>query len=100
MFQLYRDLIGERRGSPALRRGSYRSLPAPRGVFAYLREDSDERRLVLLNFGERTVKVPVSRVPPGGSGLRIRLSTDPARDPGAVGKTVELGPDEGVLIEA
>jgi alpha-glucosidase len=100
MFQLYRDLIGERRGSPALRRGSYRSLPAPRGVFAYLREESDERRLVLLNFAHRTVKVPVSRVLPGGSGLRIRLSTDLARDPGAIGQTVELGPDEGVLIEA
>jgi alpha-glucosidase len=101
MFQLYRGLIRERRGSAALRRGSYRSLSAPRSVFAYLREEADERRLVLLNFANRPVKVAVNRVLPdaGGLRLRLRLSTDPARDSAAIGDAVELGPDEGVLLE-
>ena len=98
MFQLYRGLIRERRGSSALRRGSYRSLPAPRNVFAYLREDADERRLVLLNFAERPIRVDLGRVI-GGS-ARVIMSTDPARSPGSVGKRVVLRPDEGMLLEA
>jgi alpha-glucosidase len=94
MFELYRRLIAERRSSPALRRGSYQSVPSPKSVFAYLREADGERRLVALNFSSRRAPVAI----PGGAG-RVRLSTDPARAAAAVADVIELGPDEGVLID-
>jgi alpha-glucosidase len=54
MLSLYRDLIRARRSSAALRRGSYRSIDAGPGIFAYLRETDGERVLVAANFsGER-----------------------------------------------
>jgi alpha-glucosidase len=101
MFQLYRGLIRERRGSAALRRGSYRALPAPRDVFAYLREAGDERRLVLLNFADRTVRVDLARLlaEEAGASARMIMSTNPNRSPGPLGKRVTLGPDEGMLLE-
>ncbi|HEV8490444.1 MAG TPA: alpha-amylase family glycosyl hydrolase [Candidatus Limnocylindrales bacterium] len=98
MFELYRRLIAERRSSPALRRGSYRTVASPKSVFAYLREvdgeGDGERRLVALNFAARPARVSV----PGRAGL-LRLSTDPGRAAGPVRDVVELGPDEGILVE-
>jgi hypothetical protein len=35
---------------------------------------------------------------PGGAG-RLRLSTDAGRTAGPVGDVLELGPDEGVLVD-
>jgi alpha-glucosidase len=93
MFELYRRLIAERRSSPALRRGSYRSAPSPKSVFAYLREADGERRFVALNFSSRPARVAI----PGGAG-RMILSTDPAREAAAAADVIELEPDEGVLI--
>lgn len=100
MFSLYRRLISERRGSPALRRGTYRALPAPKGVFAYARELDGERRVVVLNFAERAVPLPIAKLGVAPEGLRIKLSTDPRRaGEERVGKTIELAPEEGVLLE-
>lgn len=95
MFELYRRLISERRSSPALRRGSYRSIAAPKSVFAYIREADGERRLVALNFSSRPARVAI----PGGGGGRVRLSTDPARALEALGTVAEVGADEGLLID-
>ena len=94
MFELYRRLIAERRSSPALRRGSYRTVASPKSVFAYLREVDGERRLVALNFSSRPARVSVS-----GSAGRLRLSTDPGRAAAPVRDVVELAPDEGVLVD-
>jgi alpha-glucosidase len=94
MLTLYRRLIAERRSSPALRRGSYRSLPSPKSVFAYLREADGERRFVALNFSSRPARLAI----PGGGG-RLMLSTDPARKAAAVADVIELGPDEGLLVD-
>jgi len=100
MLSWYRAVIAERRGSPALRRGAYRSVEAPDGVFAYLREEGTERRLVALNFTSRRVRVPVSAELLGGRAARVCLSTDPDRSgsDAEVGDVLELGPDEGVLV--
>jgi alpha-glucosidase len=94
MFALYRRLIAERRSSPALRRGSYRSVEAPKSVFAYLREADGERRFVALNFSSRPARMAI---PEGGG--RLVVSTDPAREAGPVADAIELGPDEGVLVD-
>jgi alpha-glucosidase len=47
---LYRSLLEVRRGSAALRLGSYRSLDTPAAVYCYVREADAERVLVALNF--------------------------------------------------
>ncbi|HKG56983.1 MAG TPA: DUF3459 domain-containing protein, partial [Candidatus Limnocylindrales bacterium] len=103
MLSLYRTLIRVRRSSPALRRGSYVTVAAPRDVFAYLREADGERRLVLLNFGERHARVTLARALAGtdadAGAAKVVLSTDPARPQEPLGKVVEVGPEEGLLLE-
>jgi len=99
MLSLYRRLIWYRRGSVALRRGSYRSLPdGPTGLYAYLREAPGvERLLVALNFSGDPVEWPSrSDLPPDG---HLELSTDPSRRPGPVSLAgLAIGPEEGVVV--
>jgi alpha-glucosidase len=98
MLSLYRRLIWFRKGSAALRWGSYRSLPdAPESLYAFVREAPEERLLVVLNFDGEPVRWPAG---PGlGDSATVELSTDPARQPGPV-RLPELvvGPDEGMVL--
>jgi len=91
MFSFYRRVIQLRRGSPALRAGSYRTHPAPGGVFAYVRESEGERLLIALNFVDRPrrVSLPVD--------VAVVLSTSGERAAGNLRSTFELGPDEGIV---
>jgi alpha-glucosidase len=57
---LYRRLLGARRGSPALRLGSYEPLEAPEGILAFRRAAGDDVRTVLINFTDAPVEVPVA----------------------------------------
>ena len=59
MLHLYRDLLALRRRSPALRRGSLHLRDAPDEVLAYERAWDGDRRLVLVNFGDREAEVPL-----------------------------------------
>jgi alpha-glucosidase len=59
MLHLYRDLLAARRASPALRRGSVRLRDAPADVLAYERSCGDDRRLILVNFGDGPADVPL-----------------------------------------
>lgn len=97
MLALYRRLLAYRRETPALRQGTYQHVAdAPAGCFAYVRQDGDQRRLVLLNFlgGAQRVCLPAY-----GSG-RVALSTRQGRDGLALDLSdFELLPDEGVIIE-
>jgi alpha-glucosidase len=95
VFSLYRRLNWLRKSSPALRRGSYRTISAPRGVFAFAREADGERVLVALNFAKTPQVVSL-----GGVGrAKVALSTDHTRDGDPVELTsLELGPDEGVVV--
>jgi alpha-glucosidase len=94
LFSLYRRMIWLRKSSPALRRGSYRTVPAPRGVFAFTREANGERVLVALNFTKDAQQVAL------GSGAgSVLLSTDHERDgTDAELQSVALRPDEGLLL--
>jgi len=94
LFSLYRRLNWLRKSSPALRRGSYRTVAAPRGVFAYAREAEGEQILVALNFTKSAQVVSL-----GSGAERIALSTDHTRDGEPVDPTrVELRPDEGIVV--
>jgi alpha-glucosidase len=94
LFSLYRRLIGLRKSSVALRRGSFRALPSPRGVYAYARESDGDRVLVALNFTRRGQRVAL-----GVGAGRVLFSTDHSRD----GEKVALGritldADEGLIV--
>lgn len=92
LLSFYQRLTRARRASLALRLGSYRSLPAPRGVFAFVRELDGERVFVALNFTsrERAVTLPFAR-------SRLVLSTDDGRaEPSSSRAT--LSPDEGLIV--
>ena len=94
VFSLYRRLVWVRKSSPALRRGSYRTIRATKGVFAFAREADGERVLVALNFAKETHIVSL-----GSGDATVTLSTDHARDdePVALAR-VELRPDEGIVV--
>jgi alpha-glucosidase len=94
LFSLYRRLNWLRKSSPALRRGSFRTVRAPRGVFAYAREADRERVLVALNFTDAAQTVSL-----GVGSSRVLLSTRHDRDGAPVDLArVELSPDEGVVL--
>ena len=101
MLNLYQQLIRIRRGSPALRRGTYRTTPdVPPDVFAYTRGLDRERWAIVLNFGDAERSVGLDSVSPGTADTRLRLSTNPGRQVGvSVGSVVAVGPEEGVLID-
>ena len=94
LFSLYRRLNWLRKSSPALRRGSYRTIPAPAGVFAFAREAYGERALVALNFTKSPQLVAL-----GSGAAKVALSTDHTREgePLPLAR-VELRPDEGIVV--
>jgi alpha-glucosidase len=95
VYNLYRRLLWYRRRSPALSRGSYRSLDAGEHCYAYLREAEDEKRLVVLNFAgeQRCFKMP------GGGTGRIVLSTYLDRAESVSLSNLVLRAHEGVILE-
>ncbi|HET7473595.1 MAG TPA: alpha-amylase family glycosyl hydrolase [Candidatus Limnocylindrales bacterium] len=98
MLAFQRQLIGLRRSSAALRGGAYRTVPGtPAGTYVYLREAPAERRLIALNFGARPVRIDLGGISAGTATLVT--SSDPGRPTGGpVEDSIEVGPDEGVLI--
>ncbi len=74
MLHLYRDLLAARRASPALRRGTVRLHDAPGEVLAYERVSDEDRRLVLVNFGEQPADVPLAER------WQVEVASAPQRD--------------------
>jgi alpha-glucosidase len=91
MLSLYRRLLALRRATPALLEGGYRSLDAGPDVYAYVR---GEAIAVALNFAGEPRPVGAT-----GRGALL-LSTRPGAAPGRQLDlaTLELAPDEGVLV--
>jgi alpha-glucosidase len=59
ILHLYRRLLAARRASPALRHGDVALLDAPDDVLAYRRSTAGDERVVLVNFGQAEVGVPL-----------------------------------------
>jgi alpha-glucosidase len=93
MFSFYRRLIRLRRGSSALRAGSYRTLSAPHGVFAYVREAERKRLLIALNFLEKPQRIALPET------AAVVLSTSGERAEENLRSSFELGPDEGLVAQ-
>jgi glycosidase len=92
LLHLYRALLALRRRTPALARGAFRALRAPKDVFAYERREGSQRAVVALNFGDADAEVSLGR---GrlAEGLHTRAG---AAVPERLGRMV-LGPCEGVV---
>jgi alpha-glucosidase len=88
MLTLVRTLLVVRKETKALLEGDYQSYKASAGVFAYLRGGEV---LVALNFTHESKTLSV----PGGE---ILLSSHLDRY-GSVGNTLELRPDEAVILK-
>jgi alpha-glucosidase len=82
-------LLAVRRASPALQLGSYRSLDAPEGVYAYVRELSGERVLVALNFTEAEQRL-------AGEGGEVLVATH--RSGRVESGELVLAPDEALVV--
>jgi alpha-glucosidase len=95
MLNLTRRLLAIRRVKPALARGSYETVEAPEGCFAYLRKSGDERVLVAVNFGAEESEVPL----PGGSEGLLLFSTFRGGDGSAVRGSLRLRRHEACLVE-
>lgn len=101
MLYLYRQALSIRRGSPALRTGSFSWLESPEEVLAYRRsgpataaEPADER-LVAVNFSDAGAEIDL---PPGQWSLDITTEVGPTRRRGPVVGQVRLAPNEAVIL--
>jgi alpha-glucosidase len=109
LLSLYKKIISIRRDRPALHSGSFRELPAPKGVFAFLRdapgahsELSEEASpepvkgcAVFVNFTSAAVRCSLSE-PGVWKGV---FSTHTGKGEGKVEAGIILQPDEAVILE-
>jgi alpha-glucosidase len=88
VLNLARDLIALRRREADLRRGRYRTIAAPDGVWAWER---GERTIVVLNLSGEEAALP-------GVDGAVAVSTDRRRDGEAITGVLRSGPWEGVVV--
>ncbi|MDR5683267.1 MAG: alpha-amylase family glycosyl hydrolase [Armatimonadota bacterium] len=90
MLNLTRRLLRLRRESVAFLEGTYRSVTAPQGVFAFVRAADRQRWLVALNLTGAGRRLE-------GEGGEVVLSTHMDRE-GRERNALELRPHEGVVV--
>jgi len=95
MLSLTHALIKRRRTIAALSSGDYRSFETPDGVFAFLRQQDEQRVLVALNFTNQPKRWTL---PKEVAQAKTLLSTHLDREGDEVGETLELRSDEGVIL--
>jgi len=92
ILHLYRRTLTARKGSPALRRGSYEPVESPDGTLSFRRRLDGEECTVLVNFtGD---PVAVTTVAPEGA--TVLVASDDAAPTG--GFSGVLGPDQAVVL--
>jgi alpha-glucosidase len=91
-----RRLLALRRQQPALAIGDYHAVPADGDLLAYMRTWEEKQFLVVLNLGHRDARYD-SEAPIAHG--RILLSTHLDRECDEVHGSVELRPDEAVVIQ-
>jgi alpha-glucosidase len=95
----YRRLLWFRRGSPALRFGTWRALlPRPADSLVYLREASEQTLLVALNFAGHEVAVGLDGLPAGRWTTRLS-SRGMGAETRLAGAKLTLAPREAAILE-
>ena len=95
LLSLYRALIALRRAESALAIGRYEPVAMTGDLVAFLRTDDEKRFLIALNLGGEPHAVAYSEA---GPHARIALSTHLDRAGERVTQTLNLRPDEGVIV--
>jgi alpha-glucosidase len=97
MLTLYTRLIALRRGEPALEIGRFEALHCDAEVLAYVRaaRQGERRFLVALNLGAQPQRL---RLPEAARGGTLALSTHLDRSGERIAGTLELRPDEGLIL--
>src|SRR4051812_12173352 len=95
ILNLYRALIDLRKRTPALVSGSYVPIAAQGELLLYRRQDDEQSILIALNLGNEPVSVLSDSI---GLGGEILLSTQMDRKGEAVGETLDLRANEGVIL--
>jgi alpha-glucosidase len=90
ILQLYRRLLRARRDSPALKLGGFRWLPSPDGVLVWERSLGSDRRVVALNFGGFSARVPLE------PGLHVEIASDGHGENGPY--RGQLGGEQGMVL--
>jgi alpha-glucosidase len=94
LLNLTRDLLRLRRDHPVMHAGDFERFgPTPEGTFAFRRIGPEGQLTVALNLTAEPASVP------GAGPGRVLIGTDRARDGEAVDATVQLRPNEGVVVE-
>jgi alpha-glucosidase len=98
MLSFFRKLTALRREVEPLNLGEYRSLEIGDSsqIFAFMRTSQERKVLVLLNFESSRQLLDLAGQ---GSRFKLLLSTNPKRWPGDLSGEVELGPNEGLILE-
>ena len=96
ILTLYRRLIELRRSEPALSVGDFAPLPLRGDLMAYIRKTDQRRLLVVLNLGAKPQNFSIADLQCRGS---LLLSTHLDRSREALQDKLELGGDEGAIIE-
>jgi alpha-glucosidase len=97
MLSLYRRLLALRRGLAALHSGAYVESHTEGDVLAFeRRHDPGRRLLVALNFGRLPQRL---RLPHDALDARLLLSTKLDREGEAMHATIDLRPEEGVILD-
>jgi alpha-glucosidase len=94
MLTLYRRLLALRRGEPALEVGRFEPVECEADVLAYVRRgrEGESTFLVALNLGAAPQAMKIAHEG------RVALSTHLDRAGERASRTLELRPDEGVII--
>jgi alpha-glucosidase len=92
---LYRRLLHLRRTELALGLGAYKPGPTSENVMVYSRELAARHLLIALNFSHQPQIVTLTGMKTAGT---ILLSSHLDREGEAFQKTVELRPDEGLIV--
>ena len=92
ILSLYQLLLRLRRLTPALTAGDIQLFEAPAEVLAYTRQTPRSRMLVVLNFSDKAVAVPL-----GKKVGRIAMTTMLDHVGQKMGKNIDLRPHEGVV---
>lgn len=94
MLNLYKKLLWLRHSSLALNSGSYTPIEAGENCFAYIRQADDEKKLILLNFGDAPAQVNI----PALQNATPLLSTHLDQATTISGETIHLRPHEGLIL--
>ncbi len=95
MLNFTRRLAALRQQSPALREGSYQTIPAGPDLFAYARIMDDERYIIVLNFANE----PRTWEPPAGlAGTQEVIATTYPGQERTLDRPVQLAPHEGIVF--